>query len=69
MFGTLVISSDLEQDTLEYIENPDPVAAVSRNIRDKIHISCLFCRSRKVRLYTLLLLLVHSTVKSSLWLK
>ncbi|QKX62000.1 uncharacterized protein TRUGW13939_09156 [Talaromyces rugulosus] len=48
MFGTLV-SAAFDRGTLEYIENPDPVAAVSRNLRDKIHISCMFCRSRKVR--------------------
>jgi hypothetical protein len=47
MFGTLV-SADIDRGTLEYIENPDPVAAVSRNLQDKIHISCMFCRSRKV---------------------
>lgn len=48
MFGTLV-STNVDQGTLEYIENPDPAAAVSRNLRDKVHVSCMICRSRKVR--------------------
>ena len=47
MFGTLVLA-DVDQGALEFVENPDPVAAVSRNLRDRIHISCTFCRSRKV---------------------
>lgn len=48
MFGTLVLTDFDQQGTLEFVENTDPVAAVSRNLRDKIHISCTFCRSRKV---------------------
>lgn len=47
MFGMLT-STDFDQGTLEYVENPDPVAAVSRNLRDKVHVSCMFCRARKV---------------------
>lgn len=47
MFGTLV-STDSNQGTLEYIENPDPVAAVSRNIKEKVHIACMSCRSGRV---------------------
>ncbi|KAM5441357.1 hypothetical protein MferCBS31731_003428 [Microsporum ferrugineum] len=46
MFGTLV-STSLDRETLEYIENPDHVAAVSRNVQDKIRIACMICRSRK----------------------
>ena len=37
MFGTLV-STDLDRETLEFIENPDPVAAVSRNVQENIRI-------------------------------
>ncbi|KAF3386430.1 hypothetical protein F1880_000983 [Penicillium rolfsii] len=48
MFGTLV-STDLDRETLEFIENPDPVAAVSRNVQENIRIACMHCRSRKVR--------------------
>ncbi|EFR00804.1 hypothetical protein MGYG_03809 [Nannizzia gypsea CBS 118893] len=48
MFGTLV-SANFDRETLEYIENPDPVAAVSRTVQDKIRIACIICRSRKVR--------------------
>ena len=47
MFGTLA-STDSEQGTLEFIENPDPGAAVSRNLQDKIRVACISCRSRKV---------------------
>lgn len=47
MFGTLA-STDFERGTLEFIENPDPVAAVSRNLQDKIRVACISCRSRKV---------------------
>ncbi|RYC62136.1 hypothetical protein CHU98_g4071 [Xylaria longipes] len=46
MFGTLV-STNFGQGNLEFVENQDPNAAVSFNIRHKIHISCTFCRSRK----------------------
>ncbi|KAI5460990.1 hypothetical protein BGZ63DRAFT_464970 [Mariannaea sp. PMI_226] len=46
MFGTLV-STEFDSGTLEFIENPDPVSAVSRNLQNKIHIACMFCRSRK----------------------
>ncbi|KAL3442888.1 hypothetical protein BJX65DRAFT_312348 [Aspergillus insuetus] len=48
MFGTLV-STGLDRETLEFIENPDPVAAVSRNVQDTIRVACIHCRSRKVR--------------------
>lgn len=47
MFGTLV-TGDFDAGTLEFVENPDHASAVSRNLQDKRHISCLFCRSRKV---------------------
>ncbi|KAI0854957.1 hypothetical protein F4860DRAFT_497812 [Xylaria cubensis] len=47
MFGTLV-STNFGQGNLEFVENQDPNAAVSFNIRHKIHISCTFCRSRKI---------------------
>jgi hypothetical protein len=47
MFGTLV-TTDVDRRTLEFIENPDPVAAVSRNLQDKIRFACILCRSRKV---------------------
>ncbi|KAJ8111358.1 hypothetical protein ONZ43_g5643 [Nemania bipapillata] len=47
MFGTLV-SADMDPGRLEFVENPDPVAAVSRNLQDKIRIACISCRSRKV---------------------
>ncbi|KAJ5128609.1 hypothetical protein N7448_002325 [Penicillium atrosanguineum] len=40
MFGTLV-STDIDRETLEYIENPDPVAAVSRNVQDNIRIASI----------------------------
>lgn len=49
MFGTLV-STDSDQVSLEFIENPDPVAAVSRNLQTEAHIACMTCRSRKVRI-------------------
>ncbi|KAH6876758.1 hypothetical protein B0T10DRAFT_585174, partial [Thelonectria olida] len=48
MFGTLV-SNDSDRDALQFIENPDPVAAVSRNLQNTKHIACMSCRSRKVR--------------------
>jgi len=48
MFGTLV-TKDLDRRTLEFVENADPVAAVSRNLQDKIRVACMFCRSKKVR--------------------
>ncbi|KAA8642670.1 Zn(II)2Cys6 transcription factor domain-containing protein [Aspergillus tanneri] len=48
MFGTLV-STGLDRETLEFIENPDPVAAVSRSVQDTIRVACIHCRSRKVR--------------------
>ncbi|KAL4888147.1 hypothetical protein BDV59DRAFT_189188 [Aspergillus ambiguus] len=48
MFGTLV-STSMERGSLEFIEDPHPPAAFSRNLRANIHISCLLCRSRKVR--------------------
>ncbi|KAL3486091.1 hypothetical protein BJX62DRAFT_229028 [Aspergillus germanicus] len=48
MFGTLV-STGLDRESLEFIENPDPVAAVSRNVQDTIRIACIHCRARKVR--------------------
>ncbi|KAI1422342.1 hypothetical protein F5Y12DRAFT_763117 [Xylaria sp. FL1777] len=47
MFGTLV-STNFGQGNLEFVENQDPNAALSFNIRHKIHISCTFCRSRKI---------------------
>lgn len=47
MFGMLA-STDFDRGTLEYIENPDPVAAVSRNVQDNVRIACMHCRSRKV---------------------
>jgi hypothetical protein len=47
MFGTLV-STGLDRESLEFIENPDPVAAVSRNVQDTIRIACIHCRARKV---------------------
>jgi hypothetical protein len=50
MFGMLV-STGLDRETLEFIENLDPVAAVSRNVQDTIRIVCIHCRSRKVRLF------------------
>lgn len=49
IFGTPV-STDFDHATLEFIENPDPVAAVSRNLQNKTHIACMFCRSTKVRI-------------------
>ncbi|KAE8376658.1 hypothetical protein BDV26DRAFT_305430 [Aspergillus bertholletiae] len=48
MFGTLV-STEFDRETLEYIENPDPVAAFSRNVQDTVRIACMHCRARKVR--------------------
>jgi hypothetical protein len=44
MFGTLV-ANDCD---LEFIENLNPVAALSRNLQDKIRVACILCRSRKV---------------------
>jgi hypothetical protein len=52
MFGTLV-STGLDRESLEFIENPDPVAAVSRNVQDTIRIACIHCRARKVWLFQL----------------
>ncbi|KAF5534670.1 C6 zinc finger domain-containing protein [Fusarium mexicanum] len=48
MFGTLV-SNESGQEALDFIENPDPVAAVSRNIQVTKHVACMSCRSKKVR--------------------
>jgi hypothetical protein len=42
MFGTLV-STGLDRETLEFIENPDPVAAVSRNVQDTVRVACIHC--------------------------
>jgi hypothetical protein len=50
MFGMLVLTG-LDWETLEFIENPDPVAAVSRNVQDTVRVACIHCRSRKVRLF------------------
>ncbi|KAH7131820.1 hypothetical protein B0J11DRAFT_503015 [Dendryphion nanum] len=48
MFGTLI--SDLRQkEPLTFVENKNPASALSRNRRDKPHLSCQFCRSRKIR--------------------
>lgn len=55
MFGTLA-PIDFDRGTLEFIENPDPAAAISRNLQDKIRIACNFCRSRKVCLFDIPLL-------------
>ncbi|KAF4212362.1 hypothetical protein CNMCM8980_002979 [Aspergillus fumigatiaffinis] len=38
MFGMLVLTG-LDWETLEFIENPDPVAAVSRNVQDTVRCS------------------------------
>ncbi|KAI0204332.1 hypothetical protein F4808DRAFT_415544 [Astrocystis sublimbata] len=47
MFGTLV-SSNFGQGSLEFVQNQDPSDAVNFNIRRKVHVSCTFCRARKV---------------------
>ncbi|KAK4178926.1 hypothetical protein QBC36DRAFT_385533 [Triangularia setosa] len=50
MFGTLNIAHDVRQQTpLRFVENRDLSSALSRNSRERPHISCEFCRSRKVR--------------------
>lgn len=50
MFGTLV-STGLDRETLEFIENPDPVAAVRGSVQDTIRVACIHCRLRKLRLF------------------
>ncbi|OJD32140.1 c6 zinc finger domain protein [Diplodia corticola] len=48
MFGTLV--SDVQRkEALVFVENTDQASALSRSRREKIHISCVACRARKVR--------------------
>lgn len=50
MFGTLNVAHDVRQQTpLKFVENRDLSSALSRNSREKPHVSCEFCRSRKVR--------------------
>ncbi|PGH17657.1 hypothetical protein AJ79_01019 [Helicocarpus griseus UAMH5409] len=48
MFGTLIHGSQ-DKEQLTFVENTDPESALSRNRRDKRHISCKSCRARKVR--------------------
>lgn len=47
MFGTLT-TTEANRGSLEFVENPDPVAAVNRNLQDKIHVACKLCRHKKV---------------------
>ena len=47
MFGTLVYDTERKEPT--FVENPDPAAALSRNRHEKRHVSCEYCRARKVR--------------------
>lgn len=47
----MLVSTGLDREILEFIENPDPVAAVSRSVQDTIRFACIHCRSRKVRLF------------------
>ncbi|RAK90833.1 hypothetical protein BO79DRAFT_226611 [Aspergillus costaricaensis CBS 115574] len=43
----MLVSTGLDREILEFIENPDPVAAVSRSVQDNIRVACIHCRSRK----------------------
>lgn len=46
MFGTL--NHKQHKEPLTFIENTNRASALSRSRRDKPHVSCEFCRSRKV---------------------
>jgi hypothetical protein len=46
MFGAL--KPDQENELLTFVENTDLASALSRNRRDKPHVSCEPCRVRKV---------------------
>ncbi len=46
MFGTLTY--DLKRKEPTFVENTNPSSALSRSGRDRPHISCEFCRTRKV---------------------
>jgi hypothetical protein len=48
MFGALL--QDQENELLTFVENTDLASALSRNRRDKLHVSCELCRARKVSL-------------------
>ena len=45
MFGALM--QDQENELLTFVENTDLASALSRNRRDKLHVSCELCRVRK----------------------
>ncbi|KAK4220791.1 hypothetical protein QBC38DRAFT_493430 [Podospora fimiseda] len=50
MFGTLHVMDDVRKPVpLQFVENRDLSSAFSRNSRDRPHVSCEFCRARKVR--------------------
>ncbi|KAK3987242.1 hypothetical protein QBC44DRAFT_383326 [Cladorrhinum sp. PSN332] len=50
MFGTLHVTDDVRKPVpLQFVETRDLSSALSRNSRDRPHISCEFCRARKVR--------------------
>lgn len=47
MFGSLVTTNG-QNDMLTFVENSDLESALSRTKRPKVHVSCEFCRIRKV---------------------